>query len=273
MFRRSKINPIKIKKDQKEINKIKEEIENLTKEIQVFTDAELKTLTVEEVSLLPVVDKKKDITKIVKELNEKKKELATKKKDLLTDSEKEEANRGIIRRVMEIQNSLSEGHLRWVFWVIILLNLLCFIFGIALIIISIVITFQKDFSVDIKDWISGIIGVVFEVIAFLLYYPIDRIERSSANHSQHLMLMRTWLISNDLLILGMNTNDSKSVEKTVLNINKSTENYVDLIGKQVEIDPESTLGNILKHIRKEAPPETEETQSDSSSTDDSSSEI
>lgn len=102
-----------------------------------------------------------------------------------------------------------------------------FALGVILIVTSLLLFVIQGKTLDVLG--LGGLGLA-DVVAILLYRPMDRLQEADANYAEQLMIVRGWALGVNLQLLAMDSSDAASVRQTASAIQSATEEYSKILG-------------------------------------------
>jgi len=105
-----------------------------------------------------------------------------------------------------------------------------FVLGLVLIGTSLALFIIQGKSLDVLG--MGTIGLG-DLVAILLYKPIDKLQESDLKFAQQLLVIRGWAMTVNLQLFAMDLNDAESVRKTADAIQSATEEYGKILSAMV----------------------------------------
>jgi hypothetical protein len=103
-----------------------------------------------------------------------------------------------------------------------------FALGVVLIATSLAVFVVQGRTFDALG--MGTIGIA-DVVAVLLYQPMDRLQDADTHYAQQIMMLRGWALTVNLQLRAMVWEDPDSVRATAGNIQSATEEYAKILGQ------------------------------------------
>jgi hypothetical protein len=168
-------------------------------------------------------------------------------KDILASEDQHEANVLLVLATLrEAQTcrrdlSLLRRKLSRTYWIVIVLSVIMFLIGIALLSAPIFAAFGSNMD-KIKSLAAGGFGVADLAGVFLLR-PIERIHDLMGDMSQITMVLQSFQFQVDLRLVEMDVNDPNSVGKTAQDISTAAKESIELVQNYFESKQDSKQGS------------------------------
>jgi hypothetical protein len=160
-------------------------------------------------------------------------EISSEKK-VLNEQQRKSANQKTTEILLEAQKEIGKEQIKQTYNVLKWMIVFAFITGIGLMVASgvmLIIRGQENWTQTLT---SGLLGIGIELFIVIIYLPMDRLQKASADLTQHKVVLKTWSIFVNVKLLAMDINNMESVNETTKSIFESTTTIIKAIETYIE---------------------------------------